>query len=108
MRKIIPLMALIMCASVASSLTGAEAGRPDRSGDEEVKSAINKLMDQTMRTAETLDAERTLAMLTDDNPVFFFDSKPSGMGFCFEFGAVWRRVISNTGRDNGSTTEQIE
>ncbi|MDD5679305.1 MAG: nuclear transport factor 2 family protein [Kiritimatiellae bacterium] len=52
----------------------ADAGKPDSA---EIAATINKLMSQLTQTAETLDAEKTLAPLTQDkDAVFFFDSRP--------------------------------
>jgi hypothetical protein len=43
----------------------------------EIAATIEKLMDELSRTAETLDAEKTLAPLSKDkDAVFFLDSKP--------------------------------
>ncbi|MEI6783496.1 MAG: nuclear transport factor 2 family protein [Verrucomicrobiota bacterium] len=66
-----------------ATLNFAVAGEADvvSPGDAEIVAIINGLMERVSRTAETLDAEKTLAPLTRDrDAVFFFDAKPYTRG----------------------------
>lgn len=60
-------------------LNHSNAGEPasGKQDNAEIAATISKLMDELTRSADTLDAEKTLAPLTQDkDAVFFFDSKP--------------------------------
>lgn len=72
------LFAVLISISIMS-MNSSNAGDTDsaKQGDAKIAATINKLMEELSRTAETLDAEKTLAPLTQDkDAVFFFDSKP--------------------------------
>jgi uncharacterized protein (TIGR02246 family) len=72
------LLILLMGALV--SLRGAEV-RPALSAAEKerVAASVCEQMNTLMRTAETFDAAKALAVLTDDaDAIFFFNSKPYG------------------------------
>jgi len=76
MRKM--LFAAVLFISILC-LNSSNAADPDsgKQDNAEIAATINKLMDQLTQTAGTLDAEKTLAPLTQDkDAVFFCDSKP--------------------------------
>ncbi len=71
--SILLFFALTSCISV-SVTESVETSAVD---NPEVAAAVAKLMDELTRTAQTLDAEKTLAPLSKDkDAVFIFDSKP--------------------------------
>ncbi len=83
------IMISILCWN-SSNAGDADSGKKDNA---EIGATINKLMDQLMRTAETLDAEKTLAPLTQDkDAVFFFDAKPYTLK---ELSHVLRGIYGN-------------
>ncbi len=71
--SILLFLALSGCISVAVTSSSAT----QEQDNSKIAATITKLMDELSRTAETLDAEKTLAPLSKDkDAVFFLDSKP--------------------------------
>ncbi|MEI6422596.1 MAG: nuclear transport factor 2 family protein [Lentisphaerota bacterium] len=76
MRKMFFAAVISISILCLNSLNAADNDSP-KQDNAEIAATINKLMEQISRTAETLDAEKTLAPLTKDkDAIFFLDSKP--------------------------------
>jgi uncharacterized protein (TIGR02246 family) len=78
--KIMSLVVTTLVSLVLLNAMAKEAGsaKPD---DAEIAATINQLMERISRAAETLDAEKTLApLIQDQDAVFFFEAKPYTRG----------------------------
>jgi uncharacterized protein (TIGR02246 family) len=77
MKKLMLLASLIASMCLTANLMAADPAQNPSAKGEDIVATINALMDQVSRTAETLDAQKTVAILTDaPDAVFFFCSKP--------------------------------
>jgi hypothetical protein len=77
MKRIFTASAKLIAFLAAGCVLQAAEPATAKQDKEEISNTILKLMDNLSRTAETLDAGKTLAPLSNDkDAVFFFDSKP--------------------------------
>lgn len=77
MRKILLGTVSVLLFFAATVRLPAASPDPATKNNSEIAATIEKLMDELSRTAETLDAEKTLAPLSKDkDAVFFLGSKP--------------------------------